>query len=62
MRYKGQIDLKFYPSVSKNTEYLKFFNRSELDQQRWEQRYSAGLGGRNLITTAAGRKSVVPFR
>jgi hypothetical protein len=62
MRYKGQFDLKFYPSVSRNTEYLKNFNRSELDQQRWEQRYSAGQSGRNLIRTAAGRKSVVPFR
>lgn len=61
-RYRGQFDLKVFPSVSSNSTFLENKNRPEFDQIQWEKNYMNALNGRNLLKDSKNRKSVVPTK
>ncbi len=63
-RYNQQYNVRIWPSVVKNDEYLLNRGRSDSDQLRWEQRYRQSQTARNntLLRDSNGRKSVVPYK
>lgn len=61
-RYRGQFDLKVYPSISSNSTYIEKNNRSEINQQLWEQNYMNARSGRGLLKDSKNNTSVVPYK
>lgn len=61
-RYRGQFDLKVYPSISSNSTFIEKKNRPELEQIQWEKNYNNSLNGRNLQRDSKNYKSVVPYK